>query len=282
MPQDRISPGSVIGASRRVPSRATSAPAARSRSARPALAPTASATRRARSSASSPASRMPRTVGGSRRADGIAAPQPARSTISVPSTTPAPGRAASVTSCISVDARPLEIAVEMALALEIAQLEQPGIATLRVGQNLPGIAVGIPEIKTIGAVLQHRLADLLQPPFLGLLDHDTVRLFDIRLGLDIEAVMVQQIHLGRALRIDDGIDMRPAQPDDQRDRAGAMDLEAEKLLIEFLGEVEIARFQRAVRQEIQLQRRLDFLRGRRGGVGDRHERSPSTFVVQKS
>jgi hypothetical protein len=37
-------------------------------------------------------------------------------------------------------------------------------------------------------VLQDRLADLLEPPLLGLLANDAIRLVDIGMGLDIEPI----------------------------------------------------------------------------------------------
>jgi hypothetical protein len=63
-------------------------------------------------------------------------------------------------------------------------------------------------------VLQDRLADLVEPPLLGLLANDAIRLVDIGQGLDIEPIIVEEIHLRRPLRIDHGINMGPTEPDD--------------------------------------------------------------------
>src|SRR5262249_10983242 len=69
---------------------------------------------------------------------------------------------------LHVDAGPLEVAVEMAFALLVALVEDPAIAAFGIGQDLPAIVVGVPEIEAVCAVLEDRLADLGELPLLGL------------------------------------------------------------------------------------------------------------------
>src|SRR5712692_5874376 len=66
------------------------------------------------------------------------------------------------------DSGPLEVAVEMPLALQVALFEHPAVAALWIGQDLPAIIVAIPEEEAVGAVLEMRFGDFLQPPLLGL------------------------------------------------------------------------------------------------------------------
>src|SRR5437762_14248081 len=88
------------------------------------------------------------------------------------------------------DAGTLEVAVELAFARKVALFEEPAVAAGRIGQDLPAIIVAIPEEEAVGAVLQMRLGDLLQPPLLGLGADGAVRLVDLFLGADIEPVVV--------------------------------------------------------------------------------------------
>src|SRR5712691_5682856 len=66
------------------------------------------------------------------------------------------------------DAGSLEVSVEMTFALKVALFEQPAVAALRIGQDLPAIIVAIPEEKAVGAMLEMRFGDFLEMPFLGL------------------------------------------------------------------------------------------------------------------
>src|SRR5262249_44700492 len=93
-----------------------------------------------------------------------------------------------------VDAVPLEVAVEMTFALLVAVFEQPAIAALRVGQDLPAIIVAIPKEKAVGAVLEMRLGDFLEIPLFGLGTDDAVCLIDLLLGADIEPIVVEEVH----------------------------------------------------------------------------------------
>src|SRR6266851_1003245 len=121
----------------------------------------------------------------------------------------------------------LEVAVEMPLALLVALFEEPAVAAGRIGQDLPAIIVAIPKEKAVGAVLQMRLGDLLEMPFLGLGADGVVRRVNFILGANIEPVMVEQVHFPRLLAEHDRDAVRAAQSDQQRDRAGLHDVEAE-------------------------------------------------------
>src|SRR5665213_3569391 len=174
--------------------------------------------------------------------------------------------------CSHVDAGALEIAVEMALAGLVANAEEPAVAAFRIGQDLPAIVVDIPEIEAVGAVLEDRHADLGELPLLGLLHNRLVRRVDLLLGLDVEAVMVEEAHLAGLLGLHHGDDVIAAEPDEQRDLAGLHHVEAEELLIEFAREINIVRIERAVRKEVQLERRLNLGRRVDGLLCGRHRR----------
>ena len=62
---------------------------------------------------------------------------------------------------LGIDARALEVAVEMTFAVLVALFKQPAIAAFRIGQDLPAIIVAIPKEETVGAVLEMRLGDFL-------------------------------------------------------------------------------------------------------------------------
>ena len=51
-----------------------------------------------------------------------------------------------------VGALVLEALGEVAAAGEVALLEDPGVAALRVGEDLPGVVVAVPEEEAVGAV----------------------------------------------------------------------------------------------------------------------------------
>src|SRR5690242_422811 len=97
-----------------------------------------------------------------------------------------------------------------------------------------------------------RFGDLFQPPFFGFGADRLVGRVDLRLGPDIEPVVVEKVHLVRLLGKDDSDRVWPAETDQQRDRAGLHDLEAEELLVESARKSEVAAFQCAVRQKIEL------------------------------
>src|SRR5690348_16372617 len=170
-------------------------------------------------------------------------------------------------AALHLHARPLEIAVVVALAALIADPEQPVIAALRIAENLPAILVGVPEIEAVGAVLQHRRRNLVQLPLFRLGDDDAVSGVDLFLGFDVEAVMVEQAHFARPLGVDYGDAMLAAQADHQRDLAGLNHVEPEKFFVEFPRECQVARFERAMREEIEFERGLRF--GLHSGV--RHD-----------
>src|SRR5207302_5491280 len=104
---------------------------------------------------------------------------------------------------LPADARAFEVAVEMALARLIALFEQPAVAAVRIAQDLPAIAVGVPEKEAIGAVLQTRFRDLLELPVVALGADGAVCLVDLLLGADIEPVMVEEVHFADILAEDD-------------------------------------------------------------------------------
>src|SRR4051812_37452834 len=97
------------------------------------------------------------------------------------------------------------------------------------------------------------LGDLLQPPLLLAFVQNTVALIDLLARVDIEAVVVEERHRRLARVLHHGNGVLPAQPDHQRMRAGAPRLEAEALLVELAGLIELTRFERAVRKELELE-----------------------------
>src|SRR5438270_1612475 len=70
---------------------------------------------------------------------------------------------------VPVRAAVLEALLEMAAAVQIALLEDPGVAALRVREHLPRFVVRVPEEEAVRAVAFARLGDLVQAPFLRLL-----------------------------------------------------------------------------------------------------------------
>src|SRR5882724_7942515 len=97
-----------------------------------------------------------------------------------PSTTERSELIASGPSVIRSSAhRAREILAPVPSARLIATFEHPAVAALRVGQNLPGVLISIPEIKAIGSMLDTRLTDLVQPPSRGLFQNYLVRTIDL-------------------------------------------------------------------------------------------------------
>src|SRR5882724_350166 len=151
-----------------------------------------------------------------------------------------------------LEAGALEISVEVTLALLVADAKQPAVATLGVRQDLPAVAVAIPEKEAIGAVLQHWLGDLGEFPLIGLLGDDAVRRVHFLLGVNIEPVMVEKVHFAHLLAFDHRDDVVAAEPDQQRDRAGLHHLEAEELLVELARPLDLPTFERPMREKIEL------------------------------
>src|SRR5262249_26132963 len=92
------------------------------------------------------------------------------------------------------DARPFEVAVEMSFATLFALFEQPAIAALGIGQDLPTIIVAIPKEEAVGAVLEMWFGDFFEAPLLGLGADDAVRLIHLFLRANIEPVVVEEVH----------------------------------------------------------------------------------------
>src|SRR5215470_11797812 len=88
------------------------------------------------------------------------------------------------------DAGPLKVAVEMSFALLITLFEQPTIAALGVGQDLPAVIVAIPKEEAVGTVLKMRFGDFFEVPVLGLGADDAVRFIHLFLSADIKPVVV--------------------------------------------------------------------------------------------
>src|SRR5439155_3424432 len=139
----------------------------------------------------------------------------------------------------------------MTLARLVALLEEPAVAALRIGQDLPAIVVAIPEEKAVGAVLEMRLRNFLEVPLLGLVADGAVRRVDLILAENIEPVVIEKVHLVRLLAVDDRDRVRATEANQERDRAGLHDLEAEELLVKWPRQGEIAAFQRAVREKVE-------------------------------
>src|SRR5215471_3973847 len=161
---------------------------------------------------------------------------------------------------LGIDARALEIAVQMTFAVLVALFEQPAIAAFRIGQDLPAIIVAIPKEETVGAVLEMRLGDFLEMPLLSLGADDAVCLIYLLLGADIQPVVVEEVHPADLLTVNDGNGVGAAQSNEKRDGTRLNDLETQKLLIETAREAEIAALQRTVRQKVELERRSAPLR----------------------
>jgi len=163
-----------------------------------------------------------------------------------------------------IDALSFEAAVEMTFPLLVAQFKQPAIAAFRIGQDLPAIIVAIPKEEAVGAVLKMRFRDFLEVPLLGLGANDAVRLIHLFLGADIEPVVVEEVHSADVLAVDNGNGVGAAQSNEKRDWARLDDLKPEKLLVEAARESEVAAFQRAVRQKVELKRWRRFFARRMG------------------
>src|SRR5215471_10828827 len=127
---------------------------------------------------------------------------------------------------LGIDARALEVAVEMTFAVLVALFKQPAITAFRIGQDLPAIIVAIPKEETVGAVLEMRFGDLLEMPFFGLGTDDAVCLIHLFLGADIEPVVVEEVHPADVLAVNDGNGVGATQSNEKRDRARLNDLEA--------------------------------------------------------
>jgi hypothetical protein len=67
----------------------------------------------------------------------------------------------------------------------LAPLEEPTIASGRIREDLPAVVVHIPEVKAVGAMLQIRLADLLEIPLGGILYNNAMTLVNLGLSFDV-------------------------------------------------------------------------------------------------
>jgi hypothetical protein len=74
----------------------------------------------------------------------------------------------------------------------IATLEHPRISAGRVGEDLPAIVVSVPEEKAVAAVLNNRLADLVQAPFFSVPEDESVALIHVGVGRDIDSIVIQE------------------------------------------------------------------------------------------
>ena len=94
------------------------------------------------------------------------------------------------------------------------------------------------------------------------------------LGADIKTVVVEQVHLAGLLAVDDRVGVIATKPDEQRNRARLHHVKAEEFLIKLAREGEVAAFECAVRQELELESRGRLIGfSRRGRVfGHCHER----------
>src|ERR1700745_1887439 len=99
------------------------------------------------------------------------------------------------------DAGSLKVAVEMSFAVLVALFEQPAIAALRVGQDLPAIIVAIPKEEAVGTVLEMWLGDFFEAPLVSLSTDNAMRLVDLLLRADIEPVVVEEVHPADVLAI---------------------------------------------------------------------------------
>src|SRR5258706_16214244 len=63
----------------------------------------------------------------------------------------------------------LEALLEMPAPLEVALLEDPGVAALRVRQHFPRVVVRVPKKEAVGAVPLARLGEVVQAPLARLL-----------------------------------------------------------------------------------------------------------------
>ena len=129
----------------------------------------------------------------------------------------------------------------MAFTVEVTLFEQPTIAALRIGEDFPTIVVHIPEEKAIGAVLQDRLADLVQSPLTLLFYNRLVGRIDFFLRFHIEAVMVEHRHLlvVTIFLFDYRYCVGTTEPNKDGDRAGTNDLEPEKFGVKLTGLIKI-------------------------------------------
>src|SRR5258708_19640412 len=104
----------------------------------------------------------------------------------------------------------------MPAALEIALLEDPGVAALRVGKHFPGVVVAVPEKEAVGAVAFRRLGDLVQAPFRRLLVAKAPGGIDLGVALDVDAVVIAARNAFLVLDEPDGSHMLAHPPNHQR------------------------------------------------------------------
>src|SRR5438552_3064474 len=148
-----------------------------------------------------------------------------------------------------------EAALEMPPAFEIALLEDPGVAAFGIGEDFPGVVVGVPEKEAVGSVAGRGLVDVVQAPLLRLRVASPPCLVHLGVGVDVQAVVVDARHALLFLGVDHGVHMVAAEADHEGHGAGAHYLQTEELLVETARRLEIFRAERAVRDEFRLEHR---------------------------
>jgi hypothetical protein len=128
----------------------------------------------------------------------------------------------------------------------VATLKHPGVAPGRIGENLPTVVIGIPEIEAVCAMLKSRLGYFVQLPNGGVSDHEPVDLVDLLVSLNIDAVMTEHSHGVFASRLDAGVTMSTPQSEPDGYVTGLYDFKAQELFIEFSCEGEITAFKSSV------------------------------------
>src|SRR5262249_19171808 len=148
---------------------------------------------------------------------------------------------------LSDDAGPFKVAVEMSFAVLVPLFEQPAIAALRVGQDLPAIIIAIPKEEAVGTVLEMWLGDFFEVPLVSLSTDNGRRLAALLLRAAIEPVVVEEVHPADVLAIDNRNGVGATQSNKKRNRARLDDFKAEKLLVETARKSEVTALQRSVR-----------------------------------
>src|SRR5689334_18023751 len=163
--------------------------------------------------------------------------------------------AISTRSRVAVRALRPEAFLEMSAPFEVALLEDPRVAPARVGEDLPGVVVAVPEEKAVGAVALGGLLDVVQAPRLRLVGAQSPGFVDLGVGVDVESVVVAARHRLLVLGEDDRVHVVAAETDHQRNVARAHDFEAEEFLVEAARGLEILGAEGAVREKPCLERR---------------------------
>src|SRR3984957_3369591 len=127
--------------------------------------------------------------------------------------------------------RALETPAHVPNPILIAALKHPGVASRRIGEDLPRVVVGVIEVKAVRAVLHSRLGDLLQLPDFRVTHYEAMALVHPLLGLNIDTVVIEEGHFALALWRDlhDDVDVLATQAAPQRNLAGLDDFESKEL-----------------------------------------------------